>query len=279
MTDRGITELAPGKIFFDYGPISMVIAAWQESKPLSPICRQATTVATECLEELGAQLHLTKRPWRICKSTELTPTGQKMWESARLTGADDLTPMAAVAGTIADITADWLESQGATKVFVNNGGDIAVRLAAGETLKAGIVPVLGSSGFSYSVQLNCEDRIGGIATSGLGGRSFTRGIADSVTVLAKSCSIADAFATFLANMSYIEHPEIVQIPAGLLDPNSDIASLLITTKVGALTESDIDKSLNQMKSHAKPAIETGKIRAFAASIQGRKVAMPSAFFE
>lgn len=279
MTSNYITELEPGKVFFDYGPISMVIGAWQAERPMGALCRQASTIAATCLEEISSELHLLKQPWPQCSGAELTPTGQTMWEAVRLTGARDLTSMAAVAGTIADRTADWLVDQGASKVFVNNGGDIAIRLASEETIKVGIMPRIGASSYSYCVQIACADGIGGIATSGVGGRSFTRGIADSVTVLAGSCAVADAYATFLANASYIEHPEVTQVLAGMLDPESDIATLPVTTKVGTLTESEITKSLNQVVDHAKYALEPGKIRAFAASLQGHKVAMPRFYFK
>jgi ApbE superfamily uncharacterized protein (UPF0280 family) len=186
--------------------------------------------------------------------------------------------MAAVAGTIADRTADWLVGQGASKVFVNNGGDIAIRLASEETIKVGIMPRIGASSYSYCVQIACADGIGGIATSGVGGRSFTRGIADSVTVLAGSCAVADAYATFLANASYIEHPEVIQVLAGTLDPNSDIADLLVSTKVGKLPEAVIRTSLSQVASQAQTALENGRILAFAAWLQGHKVAMPEHYF-
>ncbi len=46
-----------------------------------------------------------------------------------------------------------------------------------------------------------RDRVRGVATSGWRGRSFSLGIADAVTVLAPSASLADAAATLIANAS------------------------------------------------------------------------------
>lgn len=273
-----VTELAPGKVFMDYGPVSMVIAAWQNGKPLTNECFQAANIATGCLAEISAQLSKLKQPWRCCSSHELSPTCRTMWEAVSLTGSTELTPMAAVAGTIADKTADWLFSQGATKVFVNNGGDIAMRLGPGEHVKVGIVPDLKTNQYSCRVNVTSNDRVGGIATSGLGGRSFTRGIADAVTVLAESCAVADAFATQLANSSWIESQAITQVKAATIDPDSDIADLDVTVQVGILTSTEIQRSLAKIEAYAKNAIAERKIQAFAAHLQGIKLAVPEIVF-
>ena len=63
-----------------------------------------------------------------------------MWTAAKRIGDGDLTPMAAVAGTIAAATADFLEHLGMTRVVVNNGGDLALRLKGEEKLYIGIRP-------------------------------------------------------------------------------------------------------------------------------------------
>ena len=72
-------------------------------------------------------------------ATSLTEPSQglfahTMWAAVSMIGDSDLTPMAAVAGTIADATADFLVESGLTRVIVNNGGDVAVRLTKGETV-------------------------------------------------------------------------------------------------------------------------------------------------
>jgi len=74
----------------------------------------------------------------------------------------------------------------------------------------------------------------GIATSGWGGRSFSLGIADSATVLARNAAEADAAATIVANAVNADHPAIERRPAPDLDPDSDLGDLLVTTHVGPL---------------------------------------------
>ena len=64
-----------------------------------------------------------------------------------------------------------------------------------------------------AVMLRAEDGIGGIATSGFNGRSFTLGIADSVTVVAASAAAADAAATVVANAVDLDSPAIERRPA------------------------------------------------------------------
>ena len=120
---------------------------------------------------------------------------QRMIESVRAIGDMDLTPMAAVAGTIADGVADWLFARGPTKVVVDNGGDIAIRLAAGETATVGIRPQINCSDISHIAYLDERRLSWGVTTSGRGGRSFTRGIASAVTVIAENASINIAAGT------------------------------------------------------------------------------------
>ncbi|MFX7144802.1 hypothetical protein ABTI11_20165, partial [Acinetobacter baumannii] len=80
-----------------------------------------------------------------------------------------------------------------------------------------------------------------IATSDRHGRSFSRGIADAVTVLAKTASQADAAATIIANnVDLPGHPAIQRVPANELQPDSDLGSRLVTRAVGTLTEQEIE---------------------------------------
>ena len=63
------------------------------------------------------------------------PLAESMVESVQALCEKDLTPMAAVAGTIADGVADFLFDRGMTKVVVDNGGDIAARCKEGESVR------------------------------------------------------------------------------------------------------------------------------------------------
>jgi ApbE superfamily uncharacterized protein (UPF0280 family) len=64
----------------------------------------------------------------------------------------------------------------------------------------------------------------GLATSGWGGRSFSLGIADSVTVLARCAAAADAAATVVANAVDAEHPAIERRRRAISIPTAISAS-------------------------------------------------------
>ncbi len=80
----------------------------------------------------------------------------------------------------------------------------------------------------------------GVATSGRHGRSFSLGIADAVTVLARTASQADAAATVIANAVDLPgHPAVIRVPANDLQPDSDLGARLVTRAVGNLSAADI----------------------------------------
>lgn len=278
MDSQWLTEVGPGKVFLDYGPISMVIAASRDGEPMTELCRDAGQVAVDCLSELGPQLKYLKRSWTQCEPDELSGVAFAMWQAVQSTGDINLTPMAAVAGAFADKVADWLQQQGATKALVNNGGDVAIRLLADETTKVGVMPEIGGVGFSKLVRLTAGDGIGGIATSGLGGRSFTCGIMESVTVLAKSCAVADAFATSLANGSYIDSPAVVRGLARLIDPDTDIPDLMVTESVGRLTPQEVQQSMQQVLTRLRDNVDKRIIKGATLHLQEANRSYPEALF-
>ena len=150
-----------------------------------------------------------------------------------------VTPMAAVAGAVADeLLAHMTAAARLERAFVNDGGDIAILVSEGHALEVGVagefsrgdVPVLNGR-----LRLEAGSGIGGIATSGARGRSFSLGIADSVTVLAGDAATADIAATLVANAVDIDSPAVKRRPARDLDPDSDLGDSLVTVAVGALT--------------------------------------------
>ena len=192
-----------------------------------------------------------------------------MAEAVLATGDPWLTPMAAVAGSVSDAVADSLQSRGAVKVTANNGGDIALRLAPGQSLGLGVLYDLEKGGVDRVVRLTPEKGVGGVATSGLGGRSLTTGIASGVTVFSARCAQADALATLLADRSIIDSPAVHTCRAGELDPDSDIADLTVVTGVDPLTEEEKAKALSQVMAEAELQYERGGLIACIATVQGR----------
>ena len=90
-------------------------------------------------------------------------------------------------------------------------------------------------GLMRTMVIDADDPSRGVATSGRHGRSFSLGIADAVTVLARTASQADAAATIIANAVDLPgHPAIVRCPACDLQPDSDLGARLVTREVGAV---------------------------------------------
>ena len=242
--EQSITLLDEQTVLAECGPMRLAIRAWQDNQPQINLCRQAAQVSFSYLEAVaGHQTTLSRSATQIA-SMPLNDLAQRMIQSVKAIGETDLTPMAAVAGTIADAVADWLYERGPTKVVVDNGGDIAVRLAAGQSATVGIRPQINIFDISHIARLDDRRASWGVTTSGIGGRSFTRGIASAVTVIAANASIADAAATSIANACYVEDRSIVQVPAEQIDPNTDIKGVNVTVDVGSL---NCDKKIEAVK--------------------------------
>jgi len=179
-----------------------------------------------------------------------------------------ITPMAAVAGAVADeILAAMRAAAPLSRAYVNNGGDIALWLGPGQAFRAAIATLAGQ--VAGHIDLAAGDGIGGIATSGTGGRSFTLGIADQVTVLAADAAAADAAATVIANAVNLPgHPAIARAPARSLQPDSDLGARLVTTAVGALTAAEIARALDAGAAVARDLAARGLIRAACLMLRG-----------
>jgi ApbE superfamily uncharacterized protein (UPF0280 family) len=129
-------------------------------------------------------------------------------------------------------------------------------------------------GITQVVTIRSEDGIGGVCTSGLGGRSLTRGIARSVTVFSRRCAQADACATHLANCSFIQSPRVHTCRAGELEPESDIADLTIVRSVDTLTEEEVTRGLEQVRRETEVQMARGNLLYMAADIQGERLWVP-----
>ena len=269
--DEFLRTLDDGRVFVDYGPASMVITARREGEPLSELAAAVFPLIRDSLAEIAGELPtLRQYPCRGDFSS-LTGLPRVMAEAVLATGEPTLTPMAAVAGTMADMAADWIFARGADVVAVNNGGDVALRLGPGRSLRMGILPDLGGT---EVVTIRAEDGIGGVCTSGLGGRSLTRGVASAVTVFSGRCALADACATHIANCSYVDSPRVHVCRAGELEPESDIADLTVVRTVDPLTEEEIALALSRVRGEAERQRQRGNLLLAAADVQGRRIWIP-----
>jgi len=257
--EQSIASIDNESVLAECGPMRLVIRAWNKNQPQIKLARRAAEESLSYLEQIARCRPLLSRPIPDIEDLPGDELALGMIRSTRAIGDQDLTPMAAVAGTIADAVADWLFEQGLTRVIVDNGGDIAIRLAQGETATVGVRPQVISPLISHVIHLDSGRSTWGVTTSGMGGRSFTRGIASAVTVLAADASTADAAATAVANACFVEDKGIIQLPAENIDPNSDLAGINVTTEVAPLSAESIRMAVGNARHKAEHLFQKGLI--------------------
>jgi ApbE superfamily uncharacterized protein (UPF0280 family) len=233
----------------------------------------------DILPELCAELPALRARLGTATPPE-SPVGRRMFTACSPFAEVFVTPMAAVAGSVADeLMAAMREAAPLDRAYVNDGGDIAVFCGLGQVLdvaiagdfRFGVVP-----GRSGGIRITQGDGVGGIATSGARGRSFSLGIADSVTVLAGDAATADAAATLIGNAADCDHPAIERRPVVELDPDSDLGELVVTVRVGRLPPAAISTALRAGLVRANLYRGRGLIIDAAVTLQGETVTL-SAF--
>ena len=247
------------------GPIDLIIAA--EGAREEAFAAAQSRFAT-VLDELAAELPLLRQPVGPEPSG---PTARRMWRATRrLADLGFITPMAAVAGSVAEEVLDAMTAAATlSRAFVNNGGDIALHLAPGTSYDVGLVDRPDRPSLFASARIAAADCVRGIATSGWRGRSFSLGIADAVTVLAERASIADAAATVIANAVDLPgHPAVTRVPAQAIQPENDLGERPVTRAVGALSRNEIAAALDAGVALAQRLVGEGRITAAALHLAG-----------
>jgi len=259
--------LPDGRRHFHDGPIDLILEA---SGPLAARAYDAaaTRFAT-ILDELCLELP------RLRAASGGRPEGvvaRRMADAvAPFAESRFLTPMAAVAGAVAEeALAAMTEAAPLTRAYVNNGGDIALHLAPGASFAIGLVARPDRLALFGRARITADDAARGVATSGWRGRSFSLGVADAVTVIAHTASLADAAATLIANAVDLPgHPAIRRAPACSRDPQSDLGQRLVTLAVGSLSGDEIARALASGAREAELWLGRGLIEAAALSLGGR----------
>ena len=203
---------------------------------------------------------------------------RRMYAATRPFGsAVFVTAMAAVAGAVADeILSAMTRAAPLRRAYVNNGGDIALHLGPGARF---VSAMRGLDGRDLGrIVVNGGDGIGGIATSGKGGRSLSLGIADSVTVLARTAAAADVAATLVANAVDLPgHPAVRRSPASALQPDSDLGELAVVTAVGPLSPPEAATALAAGAARAQSYLRAGRIAGAALFLQGQSLMVGDQF--
>jgi uncharacterized protein len=263
-------RLADGRLHCQHGPIDVLIEAWGEAHEVERAYALVAMRFETVLEELVGELPELRRPVQDVVPGFDGAVAQRMARAVWPHRAAFVTPMAAVAGAVADeLLAALLRGRRLSKAIVNDGGDIAFHLAPGATLATGIVADIAAPALDAISTIPAASPVRGIATSGWRGRSQSLGIADAVTVLARSAAEADAAATLIANAVNVEHASIVRAPARSLREDSDLGDRLVTADVPRLPQGAIDAALNAGAACAERMRADGLIESALLLLQGR----------
>ncbi len=274
-------RLPDGRLHLQHGPIDCLCRAEGDADEVARAYAQAQAAFPAILPSLCAELPHLRAPL-----PSPPPTGaiaRAMHAATLPFAARFITPMAAVAGAVADaVLAAMTEGCDLRRAFVNNGGDIAFFLAPGERLRAGLVADLAAPALAGVFLLDAGLAARGLATSGragkgAGGKSFSFGIADAVSVLARDAAAADAAATMIGNeVDLPGHPAIRRRPAREIDAASDLGDRLVTSALGDLTPAEIAAALDAGRRFADALRRAGLIAGAVLSLRGMIATVPPA---
>jgi uncharacterized protein len=274
--------LADGRLHFQHGPIDLVITAEGEPAGVAAAHAAAWQRFETVLDELVAELRTLRAPL-VGPCPLQGVVARRMWQACRPHRAGFITSMAAVAGAVADEIVAAYRRPGIERAWVNNGGDIALHLAAGRRANVGVVTDLAAvaaTGAAVATdadfEINAALPVRGIATSGWRGRSLSRGIADSVTVLAATAAEADAAATVIANAVDCDDPRIERQPANTRVDDSDLGAIPVTVGVPPLDPAQVDRALQAGVAKAHELQRAGLVHAVLLVCQHRAAVVQAA---
>jgi ApbE superfamily uncharacterized protein (UPF0280 family) len=278
-----IRFLADGRrLHLQDGPIDLIVEARGSEVNVGAAYDGAARRFTGLLDELCEELPLLRQPADPARCMLQGTVARRMHAAVAPFAVDHfITPMAAVAGSVAEeILGAMLGVAQLERAYVNNGGDIALHLTEGEHFTVGLPDRPDLPGLMRTMVIDADDPSRGVATSGRHGRSFSLGIADAVTVLARTAAQADAAATIVANAVDLPgHPAIVRCPAHDLQPDSDLGARLVTRHVGELSNGEIMKALELGAAYARKLLASRLIDGAALRLHGEMITVAARAIE
>lgn len=264
------------RLHLQHGPIDLIVEATGARADVERAYAQAVDTFADVLPRLVTELPVLRTPLGAMPPAVDGPVARRMVTACWPYREEFITPMAAVAGSVADhVLMHMVRGVVVQSAYVNDGGDIAICVAPGETLTCGVLHDLAAPELGGTIALTADMPVRGIATSGRackgrGGRSFSFGIADAVTVLATDGATADAAATVIANAVDLPgHAAITRVPACEVDPDSDLGSRLVTFDLAELGPAEIERALRAGVAKAENLREAGHIYGAVLVLQRR----------
>ncbi len=231
-----LTMMQGGVCFLDYGPIQMTIDIECKRQKRTQLAERVAYDVIAEFEQTISHIDMIKSYRRqIVQQDNYSSVFKKLVAAVDRLGRSDFTLLAAIAGSFSEFALEKALDYGAERVIINNGGDIALSDVTGQPIVVAVPLQLTQANGAYvEIKVASNDGISGICASGLGGRSFTKGIASVAVVMAENASVADICATHIANQTNAESDKIVRAKAEEIDSQTDIKGHLVTLKVGAI---------------------------------------------
>ena len=133
-----IQQLEGDRLHLSHGPIDVVLKAWGRPTAVRAAYEAACARFPAILPELCDELPALRTPMADQPGVE-SPVARRMVDACRPFAGVFVTPMAAVAGAVADeILAYMTAVAPLERAFVNDGGDIAVLTTPGHPLDVGV---------------------------------------------------------------------------------------------------------------------------------------------
>lgn len=270
------TALDGRRWHWHHGPIDIVAQAEGEAAAVAAAHEAAWQRFRGLLAELVGELALLRQPVGARHALQ-GPVAQRMWQACAPFRFGYITPMAAVAGSVAQELIGFYQGPGIERAWLNNGGDIALHLAPGRSVRVGLFADLarfdlrdaGPLAIDGRFEISADLPVRGIATSGWRGRSFSLGIADSVTVLAATAAQADAAATVIANAVQADDAAIQRRPASACKDDSDLGHLPVTVEVPPLAPATVREALEAGAQRARVLQQAGQAWSVVLACQGQ----------
>ena len=245
-------------MFVEVGPSGIVVTGEKDGRPFDFDREEVSACLVRLLTDIRDWLPvLRQKGYRIKKTGVMPEVARIMVEAVRKVDAMTLTPMAAVAGAVADMVREQLMKREPDFVSINNGGDISIFNRSGRAVRIGLGDIAFDEAIRHVLSIRSLTAYG-LATSGFGGRSFTLGLADKVTVIAATSALADAAATRICNATTVETDRVKRRRAAEIDPATDIPDELVTIEVGKLDEEQVSGALSNGLTYAT-ALKGGQV--------------------